>query len=358
MITVIYPYRNRELSRIKNSLDSLAGQSNKDFSVLFVDYGSDFEISASIKELLQHYKFVKYIYSFHNNQPWSRSKAINIGLRIAETEYVFIADIDIIFHKKFIHTLAELKTKNQNVYFQVGYLNEDESKLLKEFDSYTITSKSIPEGQGLSLFKLNALLTIGGFDEFFHFWGAEDEDVHSRLQNAGFSSKFYNGEILLLHQWHKVFENLEKDKLTCELSLSDVFHLNKQKLRFNQKNYIIKANNENWGKVIMEKEFEYLNSNLDPVILLNKKQIVENFINIILPNTHSKTINVIFSEDIYQSLLKYKIKKFLRIKTHEYYTLKEINDLLLKNLVIYYPNYLFHYMISQDLKSIQLKIKK
>jgi len=358
MITIIYPFKNRELQRIKKSLDSLVNQYNKDFSVVFVDYGSDFEIAASVKELLKQYEFVKYIYSFHNNQPWSRAKAINIGLRFVETEYVFIADIDIIFNERFVDVLFGLKDKNDNVYFQVGYLDKYESAEVKCFDCYTVESTSIPEGQGLSLFKLDSLLMIGGFDEFFHFWGAEDEDIHLRLQNAGFSSRFYDDEILLLHQWHEIFEKLDNNKLTIEPILSNVFSLNKQKLRFNQKNNIVKPNTENWGKLITEKEFELLNSNQESVVLLNKKHVIENFLDIVLSKTNSEILNVTFQEAPYQLTLNYKIKKIFHLKTEEYYSLKEINDMLLKALLIYYQDYLFNYNISSDLKSIQLKIKK
>ncbi len=358
MITIIYPYRNRDQFRISNSLDSLIRQSNKEFCVIFVDYGSDFEISNSIKEFLQQYEFVRYVHSFHNNQPWSRSKAINIGLRLVETDYVFIADIDIIFHPQFIEVLASLKNPVTNVYFQIGYLGKEESQSVKVFEEYTILSKSIKEGQGLSLFSMKSLLKVNGFDEFFHFWGAEDEDVHSRLQKAGFHSRFYNTDILLLHQWHKSFESLDKNKLSVEPMLSDVFSLNKQKLRFSQRNNIVKVNFENWGKKISKNEFEVLNSNSEPLILLNKKHVIKNFIDIVLPSTHSKIIDVIFKEDVYQSTINYKIKKFLRIKTQEYYTLKEINDLVLKTLVIYYQDYLFNYEINSNLKSIQFKIKK
>ncbi|SNR49317.1 glycosyltransferase family 2 protein [Flavobacterium sp. ov086] len=358
MITIIYPFKNRELQRIKKSLDSLVNQYNKDFSVVFVDYGSDFETAASVKELLKQYEFVKYIYSFHNNQPWSRAKAINIGLRFVETEYVFIADIDIIFNERFVDVLFGLKDKNDNVYFQVGYLDKYESAEVKCFDFYTVESTSIPEGQGLSLFKLDSLLMIGGFDEFFHFWGAEDEDIHLRLQNAGFSSRFYDDEILLLHQWHEIFEKLDNNKLTIEPILSNVFSLNKQKLRFNQKNNIVKPNTENWGKLITEKEFELLNSNQESVVLLNKKHVIENFLDIVLSKTNSEILNVTFQEAPYQLTLNYKIKKIFHLKTEEYYSLKEINDMLLKALLIYYQDYLFNYNISSDLKSIQLKIKK
>lgn len=358
MITIIYPFRNRELFRIKNSLDSLVLQSNQNFCVIFVDYGSNAEISATTRNLLLQYGFVKYVYSYHCDQPWSRSKAINIGLRQTETEYVFIADIDIIFHYNFVDLLYKLKNPKQSVYFQVGYLDKLETKELKKFENYTIVSKSISGGQGLSLFNLDSLLLINGFDEFFHCWGAEDEDVHSRLRSIGLSTFFYNDKILLLHQWHLKFENLEKGKLTIEPLFSDVASLNEQKLRFNQNSNSIKVNNENWGELLNKKDYDILKSNNERVLLLNKKRVVEYFINIILPNTHSSIINVRFIVDNYQFSLKYKIKKILGMKRTEYFSLKYINDLILLHLILYYKEYSYSYIVNSDLKSIDLVIKK
>ncbi len=170
MITILYPYRNREIERIKNSLDSLSYQSNMEFKVIFVDYGSQFHISKNVKQLLSEYKFVEYVYSYNIYQPWSRSKAINIGLKFVETEYVFIADIDIIFHPNFINNLHTLKRQKINYYFQVGYLDKEDTLLKIDFQDYKVVSKSIKEGKGLSFFKLDSLLAINGFDEFFHFW--------------------------------------------------------------------------------------------------------------------------------------------------------------------------------------------
>lgn len=358
MITIIYPYRNREISRVKKSLDSLNAQLNKNFDVVFVDYGSDINNSTFLKQILSTYKFVRYFYSYHVNQPWSRSKAINIGLRFVETEYVFVADIDIIFHPNFLDLLHKLKNTNVNYYFQVGYLDKKETGLCKVFEDYNVVSKSIPEAKGLSLFCLKSLFVINGFDEFFHFWGAEDEDIHCRLTTVGFNSKLYDDQILLLHQWHPTFESLEKNKLSVEPLLSNVFELNKQKLRFNEKNAVVKANNQNWGKLISEEEFFFLNSHTDFVVLKNKKEVIDNFINIVLPNSFAEIINVVFEKDIYQDSLKYKIKKLLGMKTHDYYSLKCINDIILKTLIIYYRDCLYTYEVNSNLNSIHFKINK
>ena len=57
MITIIYPYRNRELERIKHSLDSFARQNNLDFKVIFVDYGSKKDNAVNIKPEVEKYTF-------------------------------------------------------------------------------------------------------------------------------------------------------------------------------------------------------------------------------------------------------------------------------------------------------------
>ncbi len=62
MLTLIYPYRNRNIERVKRSLDSLKNQRVKDFSVQFVDYGSASEIASEVDSLLKNYDFVNYQY--------------------------------------------------------------------------------------------------------------------------------------------------------------------------------------------------------------------------------------------------------------------------------------------------------
>ncbi|GAA3779643.1 glycosyltransferase [Flavobacterium ginsengiterrae] len=357
MLTIIYPYRNRELERIKNSLNSLLSQSNMDFEVIFVDYGSQLEISKEVKELLSEYKFVEYVYSYNIYQPWSRSKAINIGLQFTKTEYVFIADIDIFFHPNFIDKLYSLKQENTNYYFQVGYLNKQESLLKKEFNDYKIESKSIAEGKGLSFFKLNSLLSINGFDEFFHFWGAEDQDIHQRLQNNGNKEIFYNKEILLLHQWHPTFESLQKNKLTVEPLIEDAFNLNKQKLRFNRENNLIIANIDCWGLLFTREAFDMLESEDGFVEIINKKNNVDYFLNVVLSNFTDK-IKVRFITDAYQKSLKYKIKKRLKIEKNEYYSLKYINDTILLNIILHHKSLPYIFKVNSDFESLDFIMSK
>jgi hypothetical protein len=358
MITIIYPYRNRDLLRIKNSLDSLAAQSVKNFKVLFVDYGSDLVKHRQVEEMLVNYKFVNYIYSYSIHQPWSRSKAINIGIRKVETDYVFIADIDIIFHFKFIEFLYQIKNPVTSFYFQVGYLDKYESQELKSFDDYKITLTSSSQAQGLSLIPYQILMELNGFDEFFHYWGAEDEDLHNRIINANYTSKFYEKEIFLLHQWHPEFKKSDGNVLTTDLRLSNIYNLNLHKLIFNRDNKLVKVNSDKWGNLLTEENYRLLESHIESELILNKVEHIDNFFNITLPNTHNKIINVKFKIDDYEKSIYYKIKLFLKISTKRYYTIKIINDLILTNIIVHYKEFQYILKVSDDLKSILLKIKK
>lgn len=358
MITILYPYRDRELSRLKRSLDSLSKQSQPDFKVLLVDYGSEFKMAESVEGLLITYDFAEYFYSYHVNRPWSRAKAVNIGLRLVPTTYVFVADVDMIFRDDFVEKLYQLKNPKQAVYFKVGFLEENESKQLKSFNDYKISFTSGQGAQGLSLFPLDALKAINGFDEFFHFWGAEDEDVHSRLLLNGLEVLFYDSDILLLHQWHQSYRKSEQNKLTKDLQLSNITRINMQHQLHNKTTKKIIVNQKGWGQSITKEAFEQLKKEELPKEIWNSKEGIDHFLFFELPNFSGGVLNVSFYEDDFQTTMKYHVKKMVGKTVPEYYSLKEINDKLLLHLISFYNDCNYSCTISVDLKTINLKIQK
>ncbi len=356
MITIIYPYRNRETSRIKRSLDSLGRQTNNGFNVIFVDYGSSLVISEIVRELVSTYKFATYIYSFSVFQPWSRSKALNIGLRNIKSDYVFTADVDMIFSPDFVAKLYDLSDPLNAYYFKVGFLTAKESVASKEYLAYKPSFFSDVGAQGLSLFPVKQLNKIVGFDEFFHFWGAEDADVHNRLKLMGCDIKFYDKEVLMLHQWHKNYRNSESRKLVDELQLTGIVEMNHAHLLFNLKNNIKETNSKEWGKVISEKEFNELESFDEEVTISNRVEMVDHFLFVELAQFKGGVIAVRFVKDTFQSSLRFKVKKMIGKRIPKYYSLKEINDKLLLHIVSFYHQAPYTLKISDDLKSISFKI--
>lgn len=359
-ITIVFPFRNRDGLRVKRSLNSLQSQSNKEFRVLFVDYGSKKTIAQEIETIVSQYDFVKYQYLHTQYQPWNKSKALNFALHQTDTSYFFVADIDMIFRFDFVEkAIALIHNKtNHNVYFKVGFLTESETKLEKEFKEYQINFESNAEATGLTLFTTSLLKSYGGFDEFYHFWGAEDTDVHVRLQNAGHVVFFYGSEILMLHQWHPSYRSLEQNKLTQDLQLSGVVQLNHQHLKqaIQLNRTIIDCFAQN---CIMNKyEYQKLQETQDVFVLTNKKNEIDHFLFFTLAQPSSHFVTYRFILDPFFLTKKYKFKRILGKNVPKYYSLKEINDKLLLHIISFYHDLPYIYEISADLKSITFSIYK
>lgn len=355
MITILYPFRDKELSRIKNSLDSLCLQTNQNFSVLFIDYGSPSSCSLAVQNVLRNYTFVRYQYSYNEHQPWSRARALNIGLKLVRTPYVFAADIDMIFREDFVAILHTLTNPKYSYFFKVGFLSAKTTNFEVGFDSLPVVHSSGTGAQGLSLFPIKALLEINGFDEFYHFWGAEDEDVHNRLRLAGFEISFYDKEILLLHQWHDTYRNSEKRILTQDLQCAGIVAINQQHLLENKRLQCTIAQ-KSFGKIITKLEYERLNASCETTILNNQKAVIDHFLFYTLSNLPAGKHHFSFIKDTFSVSVKYFVKKALGKKVPIYYSLKAINDFLLLHLITSNKKFLYQFCVAATLDVIDLKI--
>ncbi len=359
MLTIIYPYRNRDTERIKRSLDSLQQQTVQDFNVYFVDYGSDKEIAAAIASLVEKYDFAEYRYLSTQFQPWNKSKALNSVIKHLKEGYCFVADVDMIFHPQFVERAISLQKEETATYFKVGFLSETESQKELAFEDYTIDFPSTDEATGLTMFSVPTLHAIRGFDEFYHFWGSEDTDVHVRLKNNGVKVEFYDKEILMLHQWHPGYRNKEKAQLTTELQLEGIVRLNYQHLKGVKKNKTTDVNPDGWGDVMTSSHFEELfNYTGDVITLTNKIEEIDHFLFVILKNLPLGISSFEIVEDTTKDTLKYKIKKTVGKKVSAYYSLKEVNDKLLLHIISFYRNYPYIYSVSEAQNSIKFTLIK
>lgn len=360
MLTIIYPYRNRESNRVKASLESLKSQTNKDFEVFFVDYGSVERFSKNIVEVCREYDFVKYRYYPSLYQPWNKAKALNSVIKDLNSKFCFVADVDIIFHPGFVTKALEMQNLDKVIYFQVGFLTEEETKknsIFKEFHNYSKYRKSDDGATGMSLFPVSALQKLRGFDEFYHFWGAEDTDMHVRLINAGYEIEFYDKEVFLLHQAHTSYRTSERRKLTKELQISGIVQLNQQHLNFAREQKRTGVNNRNWGKCINITELKELLEVPVTYVLHSEQRKIDDLLFGQLPQIRNKIIKIKIIEDPFKYSIKYRIKKILGKKVPKYYTLKEVNDKVLLHLISFYRDTAYTFKIKNKLTEIELCIK-
>ncbi len=354
MISIIYPYRNRDLQRLKNSLNSLQRQTKIDFEVWFVNYGSERKVSVAAENLVAKYKFTRYKFLPTQFQPWNKSRALNSVIKDLKSEYCFVADVDMIFHPEFVKTAVNLQQQGKSFYFQVGFLSPKEMPAGSDFSIYR---KSTAQATGLTMFPVKMLQELRGFDEFYHFWGAEDTDIHARIKNAGYPVEFYDEKVLLLHQWHPSYRSQETKKLTKELKLSGIVQLNHQHLKFAEKNNITRVNTEAWGVVPSEEEIQQLQNVPISIMLINEKRQVDDFLYGQLPNFRNQIVKVSIEQDEFQQSLKYKLKKIAKKKVPHYYSLKEVNDKVLLHLISYYRHQPYVFQVLSEPERIEFSIQ-
>lgn len=357
MITIIYPYRNRDLTRVKNSLESLSDQSNMNFEVFFVNYGSGPIFSEQIKEICSLYDFINYSFCSTQFQPWNKSRALNSVIKELTSDFCFIADIDIIFHPEFIRKAIQIQEPDKTFYFQVGFLSPHDNVGNKKFKEFKNFRKSTFEATGLSMFPVKILQKLRGFDEFYHFWGAEDTDMHIRLNNAGYKIEYYEKEVLLLHQWHPSYRSKESTKLTENLQINGIVQLNHQHLKFAVEKKLTIVNPNGWGEILSEAgEIELINTSLY-LKIQNEKRQVDDLLYGQLPALGNAIIKIVIETDPFQNSKKFRAKKLLRKKVPDYYSLKEVNDLVLLHLISFYRNLPYIYQIDISNSQITFSIK-
>lgn len=350
MITIALTYRDRDLNIITTCLESIKNQTSKEFEVVLVDYGS----KEPIDELVQAYTFIKLVKCRTEQQLWCKSRAINIVLKQCTTPYFFVGDIDMIYHPNFVETLQNLKENQEAIYFQVGFLNETESKRNVTFEDYLINFKSNEEATGMTLFNTEVLKSIHGYDEFYNGWGGEDTDVHVRLINAGYKVNFYTENVFMLHQWHPKNYRKGNDAMPFHPKLEQINH---QYLEFTRQTKKTKTNLKcDWG-VYNESDYVSLKQADFIFNLTNKEADVKSFISNVLLAEKGKVIKVALSRDDNFKSIKQIIKKLLQKNTISFLEMSSINKLFLECIINSLRNCSYQYQYNSKKQTINLVIK-
>lgn len=352
MVSLVLTYRDRSPEIVKKCLDSLKIQSNADFEVLFVNYGSSNDYTKEIIELVRHYENVSYLHYDVPFQLWNKSRAINIALQKCKYPLFFVGDVDMIYRSDFIEKLVQYSMLADVVYFQVGFLNKEESKLNKSFEDYQIKHLSNENATGMSLFSTDELKSIQGYDEFYHGWGAEDTDVHIRLKNKGKKVRYFDQEILLLHQWH------ERNYRTT--NSEHPFHSGLEKINMH---YLKMTNTMNkelantggiWGRC--EDKIEFKKEDHNQLILSNCKPEIDAFLLADFELVNGTCIHLIVKPHTDFRTIKNWLKMVLKKKYHEFYDFQTLNDLLLERVIEKYRYHYYEYYWDRSRQLIHLKI--
>ncbi len=358
MITIIYAYRNRDVARVNATLASLQLQTQQNFNVVFVDYGSEKKYAVEVKKVISGFDFASYYYVAHPRLLWNKSKALNYGIKQTDSPYIFIADVDLIFHPDTMQLFKKLACEDKFFLFNLGHLDKTESeKLTNNYNFEDLRPTGVGKVNGMILAPKQAFLSVNGLDEFFHFYGSEDEDLFARMENAGYE-KEANAAAYFNHYWHKTFAGSEDKVITQNPRVKNIMRINQRHFLRNREKGIKKPIRQgSWGNVINKEESDLLQIPTKIVKIYNILSHVEHFIGEELPSFTGEIVKVEFVEDPYYHTLKHKVKKVLGKQTQPYCSLKEVNDRVLKEIVYNYRDANYSFEISNDLKSFIFKIQ-
>ena len=211
VFTFIFPFRDRDILRVEKCLESLKSQTISNFTVFLVDFGSREELRKELSPLISRYSFCHLIRLNTYGRIWCKPTALNAGLAKVKTPFVITTDIDMIFSPGFMKYITSLADLTDRLFMQCYYLPEDRSNNSLErifsinsvaLSKLELSEKDVAFG-GFQCTSTETLRFIGGYDPFYTFWGAEDNDVNKRLAATGQQGKWGNPEIApYFHLWH------------------------------------------------------------------------------------------------------------------------------------------------------------
>lgn len=357
-ISIIYANRNRDVKRVKASLDSLQGQSTGGFEVIFVDYGSNVTFVEEYEQLFLSYSFLNFVPLEVSHLLWNKSKALNYGIKQASFSNIFIADVDLIFHPESTALMEKLANPEKFVLFKLGYLNKTESKKISKANSFgNLNPTRYGTVNGMILTSTKSLTEINGFDEFFHFYGAEDEDLFARLENAGYKKERIETPYFC-HNWHQSFSGSEDKLLTGNPRIKNIMRINERHFLRNREMKTIKPpGQDGMGELVEKKNSLYLENPSRSFRVGNILAHVEHFLGEELFSYRGEIVQVEFFEDNYFNSLKYLLKKKLGKQTQPYISMKQVNDMLLKEILFRYRDHNYSFKVAEDLKRITFCIQ-
>lgn len=218
-VTAVLGHLNRAGRRLENSLRSLAAQDLPDrcFELCVVDLGSTPEVIEELHRLARLYR-VRLILLHQAEAVWSRSYALNVGIRHSDPAADIIAtvDADCLYTPNYLRTMiAAHHVLGRALAFSDAYElpekrpPESIDVAALDWQGIIATLPKFGEGGGATqCFTRRWVERVRGFDERFGGWGMQDLDLWNRARRMGLVTASVVRWAYCLHQWHPISRRL------------------------------------------------------------------------------------------------------------------------------------------------------
>ncbi|MGP5090216.1 glycosyltransferase family 2 protein [Brachybacterium tyrofermentans] len=209
LVSVIIGFKDWGLERLELSVRSIHDSlSEIDHEVVISDYGS--EDTASIAESAERVGAHHVIVDTEGE--WSRSRALNAGVRASKGEIVLATDADMLFTPRALSRAVEQIQRHPHeiVILQcrdlpVGYSHEVVRREGFDWDRFASIGQIRPRWGmgGLVAVRREIWERLRGWDERMHTYGGEDVDFGKRAQAAGSRIDWLDEPgVGMYHIWH------------------------------------------------------------------------------------------------------------------------------------------------------------
>lgn len=190
LITAVAVIKNRDRQRAENFISSLKNQTIP-CDIIVVDFGSD-----DISWYDEVFKDVILIRVTRDTKDFNKSRALNIGFKAAKTKYIISTDIDNKFALNFVEEILNaLKTPKTVVLCR----RWDTNSAGQEIELHSVGAYGV-----CFAIEREWMMKVHGYDEFYTYWGKEDDDIFHRAVQDGYNPVWIHNKTKIIHQWHPV----------------------------------------------------------------------------------------------------------------------------------------------------------
>jgi glycosyltransferase involved in cell wall biosynthesis len=224
-VTVIAPVVNRPTPMISKLLYSLENQS-QGVDAILVDFGSKGWQLAEYRSVCRDTSTLL-IEVKRNTEVYCQGRALNIGIRAAQTQWVVTTDCDSVFASNFVYVAQQAFEKQAKALVLCRRTNLDSNGVEIGLAGQEYQGSCI----GLSR---DWLCEVQGHDEFYLNWGSIDNCTVSRACHAGFTPIWITERTRVCHQFHE-----PQTRITTDINTE-------YRLRMEG---VIVRNGKDWGKI-------------------------------------------------------------------------------------------------------------
>ena len=204
-VTVVIPLRNRGGARLWNCLNALKRQTASPTEVIVSDLNSNEQYLDNIRgtTLGMGFTFLRVAW---RRPEFSRAAVINAGIRAARSQDVIVLDVDAVAAPHFVETYAARLTDGMLLLCEHrrGRAAAEGEDLSSDWGAYCAAAARNQWSRcanGMSMGARRAFWgVIGGIDERFVGWGAEDDHAVWKAERLGRVD--WIDDPLIIHQDH------------------------------------------------------------------------------------------------------------------------------------------------------------